>query len=88
MKVSMIEKKAKQITDDIEKILNKGGFKLKEWTYSEDPSSKHEPKIPMEPSTATEKVLGVVWDPTKDNFHFEVKLSFSQRKKRHPLNST
>ena len=30
-------KKAHQITDDIEKLLNKGGFKLKEWTYSEDP---------------------------------------------------
>ena len=66
--------KAKQITDDIEKLLNKGGFKLKEWTYSEDRSSKHEPKIPMEPCTATEKVLGVVWDPIKDNFHFRVKL--------------
>ena len=66
--------KAKQITDDIEKLLNKGGFKLKEWTYSEDRSIKYEPKIPMEPCTATEKVLGVVWDPIKDNFHFKVKL--------------
>ena len=47
--------KAKQITDDIEKLLNKGGFKLKGWTYSEDRSSKCEPKIPMEPCTATEK---------------------------------
>ena len=41
--------KAKQITDDIEKLLNKGGFILKEWTYSEDRSSRHEAKIPMEP---------------------------------------
>ena len=74
------QKKAKQIIDDIEKLLGKGGFKLKEWTYSEDRSSRHEPKIPMEPSTATEKVLGVVWDPIKDNFHFKVKLSFSPKK--------
>ena len=74
-------KKAKQITDDIEKLLNKGGFKLKEWTYSEDLSSKHEPKIPMEPCTATEKVLGVVWDPIKDNFHLKVKLSISLKTK-------
>ena len=73
--------KAKQITDDIEKLLNKGGFKLKEWTYSEDRSSRHEPKIPMEPSTATEKVLGVIWDPTTDNFHYKVKLSLSPKKK-------
>ena len=70
-------KKAKQI-DDIEKLLNKGGFKLKEWTYSEDLSSKHEP---MEPCTATEKVLGVVWDPIKDNFHLKVKLSISPKTK-------
>ena len=69
-------KKAKQITDDIEKLLNKGGFKLKEWTYSEDRSSRYKPNIPVEPSTATEKVLGVVWDPIKGNFHFKVKLSF------------
>ena len=73
--------KAKQITDDIEKLLIKGGFKLKEWTYSEDRSSRHEPKIPMEPSTATEKVLGVIWDPTTDNFHYKVKLSLSPKKK-------
>ena len=76
--------KAKQITDDIEKLLNKGGFKLKEWIYSEDRSSRHEPKIPMEPSTATEateKVLGIIWDPTTDNFHYKVKLSLSPKKK-------
>ena len=76
--------KAKQITDDIEKLLNKGGFKLKESTYSEDRSSRHEPKIPMEPSTATEateKVLGIIWDPTTDNLHYKVKLSFPKEKK-------
>ena len=76
--------KAKQITDDIEKLLNKGGFKLKESTYSEDRSSRHEPKIPMEPSTATEateQVLGIIWDPTTDNFHYKVKLSLSPKKK-------
>lgn len=73
--------KVKQTTDDIEKLLNKGGFKLKEWTYSEDRSSRHEPKIPMEPSTAAEKVLGVIWDPTTDNFHYKVKLSLSPKKK-------
>jgi len=74
-------KKAKQITNDIETLSDKGGFKLKEWTYSEDRSSTHEPKIPMDRFTATEKVVGVVWDPIKDNFHFKVKLSFSPKKK-------
>lgn len=73
--------KAKQITDDIEKLLIKGAFKLKEWIYSEDRSSRHEAKIPMEPSNAAEKVLGVIWDPTTDNFHYKVKLSLSPKKK-------
>ena len=80
--------KAKQITDDIEKLLIKGAFKLKEWIYPEDRSSRHEPKIPMEPSTATEKVLGVIWDPTTDNFHCKVKLSLSPKKKPHALTRT
>ena len=47
--------KAKQITDNIEKLLNQGGFRLKEWTYSEDQSRKCESKIPVEPCIATEK---------------------------------
>jgi len=59
---SRVEKKTKQITDDREKLLDKGGFKLKEWTYSEERSSTHDPKIPMDRFTGTEKVLGVVWD--------------------------
>jgi len=61
--------------------LDKGGFKLKEWTYSGDRSSGDKTKIAMEPSAATEKVLGVVWDPIRDNFQFKVKLSFSPKRK-------
>ena len=74
-------KKANQITGDIEKLLDKGGLKLKEWTYSGDRSSGDKTKIAMEPSAATEKVLDVVWDPIRDNFQFKAKLSFSPKKK-------
>ena len=73
--------KAKQITGDIEKLLDKGGFKLKEWTYSGHRSSGNKTKIAMEPSAATEKMLGVVWDPIRDNSQFKVKLSFSPKRK-------
>ena len=72
--------KANQITSGIEKLLDKGGFKLKEWTYSGNRSSGDKTKIAMEPSAATEKVLGVVWDLIRDNFQFKAKLSFSPRK--------
>ena len=73
--------KASEITGDIEKLLDKGGFKLKEWTYSGHRSSGDKTKIAMKPSAATEKVLGVVWDPIRDNFQFKVKLSFSPKRK-------
>ena len=65
--------KAKQITGDIEKLLDKGGLKLKEWTYSGDRSSGDKTKMAMEPSAATEKVLGVVWDPIRYKFQFKAK---------------
>ena len=74
-------KKANQITGDIEKLLDKGGLKLKEWAYSGDRSSGDKTKIAMEPAAATEKVLDVVWDPIRDNFQFKAKLSFSPKKK-------
>ena len=73
--------KANQITGDIEKLLDKGGFKLKEWTCSGDRSSGDKTKIAMEPSAATEKVLGVEWDPIRDNFQFKAKLSFFPQEK-------
>ena len=75
------QEKASEITGDIEKLLDKGGFKLKEWTYSGHRSSGDKTKIAMEPSAAAEKVLGVVWDPIRDNFQFKVKLSFSPKRK-------
>ena len=76
-----IREKANQITGDIEKLLDKGGLNLKEWIYSGDRSSGDKTKIAMEPSAATEKVLGVVWDPIRDNFQFKDKLSFSPKRK-------
>ena len=74
--------RANQLTDDIQKLLEEGGFKLKERTYSNDNSNRDDTEIPVEPSTATEKVLGVVWDPRQDHFKFTVKSSFCPKRKK------
>ena len=74
------QERANQLTDDIEKLLEEGGFKLKEWTYSNDNSNRDDTKIPVVPSTATEKVLGVVWDPRQDHFKFTVKSGFCPKR--------
>ena len=74
------QERANQLTDDIEKLLEEGGFKLKEWTYSNDNSNRDDTKIPVVPSTATEKVLAVVWDPRQDHFKFTVKSGFCPKR--------
>lgn len=38
--------------------------------------------VPTDKNAATEKVLGVVWNPVEDKFCFKVKLNFSERKKK------
>ena len=74
---------AKQLASDIENLLIKGGFKLKAWTFSGDPT-KGTPVMPQEPHTTDEKVLGVKWNPILDYLCFSVKLDFSPKKtKRH-----
>ena len=57
------ESKAKQLTDDIENLLEHGGFKLKEWIYSGIQSNKNDEQVVIESHTTTEKVLSVVWTP-------------------------
>ncbi|XP_066029071.1 uncharacterized protein [Pocillopora verrucosa] len=77
------ESKAKQLTDDIENLLEQGGFKLKEWIYSGIQSNKNDEQVVIESHTTTERVLGVVWTPRTDEFTFKVQMTLSQRKNAH-----
>ena len=52
---------AQKSMQDIETLIIKGGFKLKEWTFSHG-SSNSKKSLPNESNIATEKVLGVNWD--------------------------
>ena len=74
--------KAKQLTDDIENLLEQGGFKLKEWIYSGIQSNKNDEQVVIESHTTTEKVLGVVWPPRTDEFTFKVQMTRSSPKSK------
>ena len=60
---------AQKLMQDIETLIIKGGFKLKEWIFSRD-SSNSKKSLPNGSNVATEKVLGVNWDPIKDHLCF------------------
>lgn len=59
---------AKRLTNEMEIILNKGNFKIKEWIYLYDKTSPDQELIPTDTKTVHEKVLGVVGNPITDNF--------------------
>ena len=72
---------AQKLMQDVETLIVKGGFKLKEWIFSRD-SSNSKMSLPNESNVATEKVLGVNWDPIKDYLCFSAKLNFFSNRKR------
>ena len=75
---------AQKLMQDIEALIIKGGFKLKEWIFSRD-SSNSKKSLPNKSNIAIEKVLGVNWDPINDHLCFSEKLNFfSTRKRREP----
>jgi len=76
------KKKVRSTTRDIEKLIDKGEFKVKGWIFSDERDSKEGMLVPSDKSAATEKVLGVAWNLVEDKFCFKVKLNFSERKKK------
>ena len=61
-------------------MINKGGFQVKGWIFSDDPINQEKRAIPSEPNTSTGKVLAIICNPVKDYLYFEVKLNFSCKK--------
>ena len=77
------KEQAKNLTHDIESLLNEGSFKMKEWIFTHD--SKEPCKtltIPTDVSSQTEKVLGVVWNPIKGDFEYKVQLRTTAKGKK------
>ncbi|XP_042883833.1 uncharacterized protein LOC122260556 [Penaeus japonicus] len=70
---------AKILTQDIEKVLLEGGFRIKHWIMSGD----HGRAMNINLSEGTiHKILGMQWCTMKDEFSFKVKINFSKRVKR------
>ena len=60
---------AERLTRNIEHILKKGNFHMKEWTISGQQNN-----VCIDQSE--EKVLGIFWNPYLDCFYFKVKLKY------------
>ena len=73
---------AKQTIEEVEKMLLKGGFKIKCWQFSRDVSPPNDPNISLLKSDGEDtRVLGVSWRPEDDAINFKVALNFSPKKK-------
>ena len=65
---------AESLSDDIQVIASKGGFKFKKFQFSKPSIEGHE-------VVASEKVLGVGWKPIEDTVHVRVDLNHNKRTK-------
>ena len=74
------KEQAKNLTHDIESLLNEGSFKMKEWIfthYSKEPS-----KTLTIPTDVSSQVLGDFWNPIKDDFEYKVQLRTTAKGKK------
>ena len=84
---------ASKVMGKIDEVLDKGDFKIKEWTCSgrtrrcsteADVEQKAIQLLSNSSVTAnsTERVLGMGWDPQKYTFGYKVKLNFSIKRRK------
>ncbi|VDI24027.1 Hypothetical predicted protein [Mytilus galloprovincialis] len=80
---------ARLITQQTEKMLACGGFRIKHWIISgnekcgsnlQSPVSGESVEVDLD-EFAHEKILGMRWDPKQDLFDFKVKINFSPKYK-------
>ncbi|KAM3616578.1 uncharacterized protein V6R79_020293, partial [Siganus canaliculatus] len=81
-----------EITANVERILDAGGFHMKPWVYSGQsgrPDSSYLKKeappvmvLPNQLSEGNNKALGLGYDPGSDKLHLMVAVNFSKRKKK------
>ena len=70
-------KEAKGLSSDIETVLEKGGFRIKEWVFT---GSESDESVEMNPGMEEfseikqkgQKELGVWWHPKDNYFHFKI----------------
>ena len=65
---------AKELSSNVEKIAEHGGFKFKKFVYSFERDEGGDDQ-------STEKVLGITWKPTLDTLKVSIELNHAKRKK-------
>ena len=76
-------KQAQKQTEDIDKILGTGGFRVKEWISNKtlnQEDSREEMAMKMLEGDSKEKVLGLEWKHKVDKFSYKVKFDLSNIK--------
>ena len=73
------KEKGTKLAKDIEPLLDKGNFKMREWIFTHDRTDLLK-TIPNDKSCTTEKVLGVVWNPVQDEFVYKMHLRITSKK--------
>ena len=74
-----------QIVQEINEIVESGGFEMKEWISNASNSAQSElTNLPTARDVSNEKskILGMFWDPAKDQFIFKVQINFSPKQRK------
>ena len=69
---------AERLMQDTNSVLAEGGFKIKHWIMSGNESANDVLNLL---TSGEERVLGLSWNPLKDEFSFKVRLNFSKKYK-------
>tara|TARA_B110001454_G_scaffold196478_1_gene199376 strand:- start:542 stop:6220 length:5679 start_codon:yes stop_codon:yes gene_type:complete len=75
------ESTATEVIQKSNEILAKGGFRIKEWTVSSYPDHESVMKLGQDSKETQSRVLGVGWNPSKDDLQFETKINFSAKRR-------
>ena len=84
---------AMKLIGEINMALDEGGFKIKEWIYYREHNqqtlkqNKDQPAVQILTGakldeSATEKVLGIIWDPKEDKLLYKASLNFDKKQYR------
>ncbi|XP_022799862.1 uncharacterized protein LOC111337764 [Stylophora pistillata] len=66
---------AAQLTSEIDEVLTKGGFRIKEWRSNKDlkgTGEREREEVNVIKGSGEDKVLGIVWNTAEDSFKFKV----------------
>ena len=80
---------AMKITEEIDKFIKPGGFKIKKWVFSgkkakqmKAPDTENSTENKPEDESEIQTILGMKWDQNSDVFKFDVHVNFSPKQRK------